>query len=113
TAADIRLDDGDVEARLAALQVERRPHAGHAAADNADIGAMVAGQRRRVLLAREDRFAQPGSSAGNAGLHRVQPSMPRDAPRARIISVSGAAARRFKSNSTVTCSLVEWSSPLS
>src|SRR5512147_1740527 len=72
-AADIGLDDGDVQIRLAALQVQRRPQSGKAAADDADIRLLIALQGRAILLARLDRFAQPDAPAFDTGLHRLRP----------------------------------------
>src|SRR2546430_17501867 len=59
-AADVTLDEDDVERRLELLQPERGPQARVAAADDADVGALVARQRRRVLLTGlGERLVQP------------------------------------------------------
>src|SRR6185312_13144368 len=63
-AADVRLDDDDVEVGLALLQVEGRPQAGVAAADDDDVGPLRALGRWRVAarLARE-RLDEPQRAA--------------------------------------------------
>jgi hypothetical protein len=48
-AADVAFDERDVQRRLAVLERERGPEAGEPTADDADVGAGVAVQRRLVL----------------------------------------------------------------
>ena len=62
-AANIGFDDRHIECGIARLDFERRPHAGIAAADDADIGALGAFEPRRIGFARRDRFAQPDAAA--------------------------------------------------
>ena len=73
-AADIGFDDRHIERRIAVLDLQRRPHAGIAAADNADIGALAAFEARRIHLARRDRLAQPDAAAFSSRRigHRVR-----------------------------------------
>src|SRR5205085_2587439 len=62
-AADVGLDQRDVDRRVELLQAERRPEAGEAAADDADVGALVALEAWRVLLPGESLF-QPQAAHG-------------------------------------------------
>ena len=66
-AADVGFDDHDIAGGLAPLDVERRPQAGIAAADDADIGADAVLEHRGIDLAGRDRLAQPDAAADGAG----------------------------------------------
>ena len=67
-SADVGLEQHDVGARVAAAQLERRPEAGEAAADDADLGVDLARERLRVVrrLAVE-RLRHPVAAAGVRG----------------------------------------------
>src|SRR5689334_11434535 len=70
-AADIGLDDGDIQRGLAAFQFEGRPHSGEPAADNTDIRGLAALKRRTVFFIARDRFAQPDAAPLDPRLHRI------------------------------------------
>ena len=61
-AADVALDEHDVERRVVLLEPQRGPQARVAAADDADVGLLVALEARRVLLGAAERLLQPQAS---------------------------------------------------
>ena len=61
-AAQVALQDDDVELRVALLGLYRRPQAGEAAADDADVGPLRALQRRgQVAIAHQGLLKPEGS----------------------------------------------------
>ncbi len=64
-AAEIALDDGDVERRVALLRLDGGPQPGEAATDDADVGALCALQRGgEVAVVEEGLFDPEGAHVG-------------------------------------------------
>src|SRR5262249_21365299 len=68
---DIGLYDGDIQGGLASFQLDGGPHAGETAADDADIGDLIALQRRTILLVRRNCLAQPDAAPLDPRLHGI------------------------------------------
>ena len=58
-AADVALDEHDVERRIVLLERDRGPEARVAAAHDAHVGLLVALEARRVLVGAAERLLQP------------------------------------------------------
>src|SRR5207249_2462167 len=66
-AADVGLDDRDVQRRIVLLQAERGPETGIAAAHDADVGALLALEPGSVLSPGQ-RLLEPEASHGSTVL---------------------------------------------
>jgi hypothetical protein len=62
-AANVRLHEDDVERRVVLLEADRGPEAGVAAADDADVGALLALQPGRVFGSLQSLFQPEASHA--------------------------------------------------
>jgi len=83
-AADVLLQQDDVDARIAVLQEVGRPHAGVAAAEDHDVGGRVRRERRTRLarIVRQRLFHPPSARRSRRrlerhGVHQVLPGIVR------------------------------------
>src|SRR5204863_1288580 len=66
SAADVLLEEDDVDRRVALLQEVGAPHAGVAASDDDDVGPLTSTERRsRLTRVRGERIPQPPAARGS------------------------------------------------